>query len=118
MNILKKILGRNRYGPIADRKKCLDEWRRIFPGREGEIESFISIVYEAFLVPGRFKYHVRPSDTIGFYYDMSRNRDSDNLEYVVFLDGLEDAFNFKYREGLITSESTFEEVFRQITKRG
>lgn len=118
MKFLKKILGRNRYDPIADRKNCLPEWQRIFPGQEKEIETFISIIHEAFLVPNAFKYHVRPSDTIGLYYDMSRNPDSDNLEYVVFIDRLEEEFNFKYREGIITSESTFEDAFRQITKRG
>lgn len=116
MNFLKRISGIDRYAPIADRKNGMIEWQRIFPGQEKEIETFISIIHEAFLVPNKFKYHVRPSDTIGLYYDMSRNTDSDNLEYVVFIDRLEEEFNFKYREGIITSDSTFEDAFRQITK--
>lgn len=118
MKFLKKILGRNRYGPIADRKNCLLEWQRIFPGQEEEIETFISIIHEAFLVPNAFKYYVHPSDSIGFYYNMSRNTDSDNLEYTVFIDRLEEEFNFKYKEGKITSDSTFEDAFRQISKPG
>jgi len=118
MKFLKKILGRNWYGPIADRKNCLPERQRIFPGQEQEIETFISIIHEAFLVPKAFKYYVRPSDSIGFYYDMSRNTDSDNLEYTVFIDRLEEEFNFKYKEGKITSDSTFEDAFRQISKPG
>jgi len=118
VKFLKKILGRNRYDSIADRKNCLPAWQGIFPGQEKEIETFISIIHEAFLVPNKFKYHVRPSDSIGFYYDMSRNTDSDNLEYTVFIDRLEEEFDFKYKEGLITSESTYEDAFRQITNPG
>ena len=107
-------MGIGRCDPIAGHDNCLLQWQTEFPGKEDEIETFISIIHEAFLVPNKFKYNVRPSDTISFYYDMSKNVESDNLEYMVFCKRLEEAFNFKYREGIITSESELGDIFKNL----
>jgi len=115
LNSLKKIFGTSyRYNPIKNRSNCFHEWQAIFPEKDKELEIFIEIIYNSFLVPKKLKYNVKPTDTVEFYYNMSKNELSDNLECEFFLKKLNQKFKFQNQENLFNIKSSFENIFKII----
>jgi hypothetical protein len=108
----------SKFFPYADFKTRADSkylWRQLYPNQDEKIEQFLSILDDAFSVPKKYHFRIKPEDRVEELYKRSAVF-IDSFEIEMVVDGVSKQFGYELSEEGVSCDSTFGEIFLEIIR--
>jgi len=93
------------------------EWSKLFPQQGKQVDIFLSVLDQAFIVPKRYQFRILPQDTLLELYKRSTYLSIDSMQIETMVLEIEKYFEYRLNDKELSFEISVKELFIKITQK-